>query len=652
MTIKDYILPFLVFFPMLGAVIGYGIGKKNKNARDIWAMLVTLLVALAALELTKIPQANMQLMGMCGLGFTLENSGFQKILAVLTGVIWFLTTIFSKQYFAAERNRNRYYFFMLFTEGATMGVFLSSDLFTTLVFFEIMSMTSYVLVLHEETKEALRAGQTYLAVAVLGGLVTLMGLFLLYQKTGTLEFAALRESIGQLEDKSAYYGIGVLILFGFAAKAGLFPLHIWLPNAYTQAPAPASALLSCLLTKTGVFGIMILTANLFLYDAAWGNFMLILGMITMLMGAVLAVFSVNLKRTLACSSMSQIGFIMVGIAMQGILGEHNAIAAAGTLLHFINHSLLKLVLFLSAGVIYMHTRALDLNTIQGYGRNKPFLKLVFLMALLGIGGIPFWNGYISKTLLHEGIVEYIHILEEAGQSTMYMQTIEYLFLFAGGLTLAYMTKIFVAVFIDKPKTEQPKQQKQPYLNRVNTLILGLCAVLIPIFGMLPYATQDQLAEMGRGFLGAHAPEHAVAYFAWVNLKGAVISILVGAVVYFGVICTVLMRKEADGSVTYLDRWSAWCNLEEKVYRPLLLTVLPYIGAFFARLAASLTDGFISLLRMAIFNIDNTKVIPPEDKYFSAYTDGETDKTVYREGFARSLLMIGIGLAIAMLYILL
>lgn len=649
MTMKAFLLPFLVFFPMLGAGIGYVIGKKNKNARDIWAVLVTLLVALAAVELTTIPQENMQIMGMCGLGFTLENSGFQKILAVLTGVIWFLTTIFSKQYFASERNRNRYYFFMLLTEGATMGVFLSSDLFTTLVFFEIMSMTSYVMVLHEETKEALRAGQTYLAVAVLGGLVTLMGLFLLYQKTGTLEFSALRASIGQLEDKSAYYGIGVLILFGFAAKAGLFPLHIWLPNAYTQAPAPASALLSCLLTKTGVFGIMILTANLFLYDAAWGNFMLILGMITMLMGAVLAVFSVNLKRTLACSSMSQIGFIMVGIAMQGILGEHNAIAAAGTLLHFINHSLLKLVLFLSAGVIYMHTRALDLNTIQGYGRNKPFLKIVFLMAFLGIGGIPLWNGYISKTLLHESIVEYIHILEKAGQSTAYMQTIEYLFLFAGGLTLAYMTKIFVAVFVDRPKTEQPKQ---PYLNHVNTLILGICAVLIPVFGMLPYLTQDRLAELGRGFLGAHAPEHAVAYFTWINLKGAVISILVGAVVYFGVIRTCLMRKATDGSVTYLDRWPAWCNLEEKVYRPLLLTVLPYIGAFFARLVASLADGFISLLRMAIFNIDNTKVIPPEDKYFSAYTDGETDKTVYREGFARSLLMIGIGLAIAMLYILL
>ena len=102
---------------------------------------------------------------------------------------------------------------------------------------------------------------------------------------------------------------------------------------------------------------------------------------------------------------------------------------------------------------------------------------------------------------------------------------------------------------------------------------------------------------------------------------------------------------------YVDRWPEWFNIEDKIYRPILLVCLPYIGGFAARLAGSLTDGFIAILRMVIFNDDNGRVVPPEDKYFSAYTDGETDKTVYREGFARSLLMIGIGLAIAMVYIL-
>lgn len=644
------ILPFLVFFPMLGGIIGYIIGRKNKNARDYWAMLVTLLTFGASLLLIGKEEAFRET-GICGLGLLFAGGGLQVILAVLTGAIWFITTIYSKEYFQQDRNRNRYYLFMLLTEGSTMGIFLSADFFTTFIFFEIMSFTSFVMVMHDETKEAMRAAHTYLAVAVLGGLVTLMGLFMLYQKTGTLQMDLLQQFMAQQTDKSAFYGIGVLVFFGFAAKAGLFPLHIWLPNAYTLAPAPASALLSCLLTKTGVFGIMMITAKIFFHDAPWGNFMLILGMITMLMGAILALFSINLKRTLACSSMSQIGFMMVGIAMQGILGEHNALAASGTLLHFINHSLLKLVLFLSAGVVFMNLHELDLNKIKGFGRDKLLLKVVFLMALLGIGGIPLWNGYVSKTLLHESIVEYIHILEEAGQSVFYMKTVEYLFLFAGGLTLAYMTKIFVAVFVEKNSHPLPVQKQGAYLNPVNKVILALCALALPVCGMLPHLTQDRISAVGVTFLGAHAPDHAVEYFAWVNLKGAVISLIVGAAVYFLFVRTVLMRENEQGETVYLDRWPAWLNLEDKVYRPLLLGVLPFIGGFFARLAGTLTDGFISLLRMAIFNSDNARVIPPEDKYFSAYTDGETDKTVYREGFARSLLMIGIGLAIAMLYIL-
>lgn len=644
------ILPFLVFFPMLGGIIGYIIGRKNKNARDYWAMLVTLLTFGASLLLIGKEEVFHEA-GICGLGLLFTGGGLQVILAVLTGAIWLITTIYSKEYFQQDRNRNRYYLFMLLTEGATMGIFLSADFFTTFIFFEIMSFTSFVMVMHDETKEAIRAAHTYLAVAVLGGLVTLMGLFMLYQKTGTLQMNLLQQFMAQQTDKSAFYGIGVLVFFGFAAKAGLFPLHIWLPNAYTLAPAPASALLSCLLTKTGMFGIMMITAKIFFYDAPWGNFMLILGMITMLMGAILALFSVNLKRTLACSSMSQIGFMMVGIAMQGILGEHNALAASGTLLHFINHSMLKLVLFLSAGVVFMNLHELDLNKIKGFGRDKLLLKVVVLMALLGIGGIPLWNGYVSKTLLHESIVEYIHILEEAGQSVFYMKTVEYLFLFAGGLTLAYMTKIFVAVFVEKNSHPLPVQKQGAYLNPVNKVILALCALALPVCGMLPHLTQDRISAVGVTFLGAHAPDHAVEYFAWVNLKGAVISLIVGAAVYFLFVRTVLMRENEDGETVYLDRWPAWLNLEEKVYRPLLLGVLPFIGGFFARLAGTLTDGFISLLRMAIFNSDNARVIPPEDKYFSAYTDGETDKTVYREGFARSLLMIGIGLAIAMLYIL-
>ena len=201
------------------------------------------------------------------------------------------------------------------------------------------------------------------------------------------------------------FTVGVCALVGFGAKAGMFPLHIWLPKAHPVAPAPASALLSGILTKSGVFGIIGISCWLFDGVPGWGNLLLIPAVITMFLGAVLAVFSVDLKRTLACSSMSQIGFILTGVSMCVLLGEHGSIAACGAVLHILNHSLIKLTLFVAAGVVYFNVHSLDLNDVRGFGKDKPLLKLAFLSGACSIAGIPGFGGYISKTLLHEGIVE-------------------------------------------------------------------------------------------------------------------------------------------------------------------------------------------------------------------------------------------------------
>ncbi|MBQ3568065.1 MAG: sodium:proton antiporter, partial [Anaerotignum sp.] len=177
---------------MIGALIGYLIGRKSKTARDYWAMAVTLAVFLGALSLVG-KNAELTIPAFCGIGLSFHGDGLRITLASLASFIWFMTTVFSKEYFAHYRNRNRYYFFMLMTLGATLGVFLSADFYTTFIFFEVMSFTSFVLVIHEESEHAIRAAQTYLAVAVIGGLVTLMGLFMMYNMAGTLNFDELAE---------------------------------------------------------------------------------------------------------------------------------------------------------------------------------------------------------------------------------------------------------------------------------------------------------------------------------------------------------------------------------------------------------------------------------------------------------------------------
>ena len=314
-------LLLLIFCPMALGFVCYLLGRRSAALRSLCGVAATGLELALSLVLALGPMRAESLPGICSLGLSVELDGFRKVYIVIVALMWFMTMLLSDEYFARYHHRGRYYFFNLMTLGATMGVFLAADLFTAFVFFEVMSFTSYTWVIQEETPGAIRAANTYLAVAVIGGLVALMGLFLLQNRLGTTEVARLYDLALACPDKTALWIAGGCVLFGFGAKAGMFPLHIWLPKAHPVAPAPASALLSGVLTKSGVWGILAISCNIFRHDPAWGTLILTLGTVTMVLGAVLATFSIDLKRTLACSSMSQIGFVLVGVGMMGILGE-------------------------------------------------------------------------------------------------------------------------------------------------------------------------------------------------------------------------------------------------------------------------------------------------------------------------------------------
>ncbi len=635
----NIIVEAVVFLPMLAAFVSYGIGRKNKDGRNIFADIIagiTLILCgiLAVQTLTGAAggsQPVIEIPYVCGMGLHFTLDGFRALYGTIAAFMWFMTTLFSREYFGHYRNRNRYYLFLLLTLGATEGVFFSADFFTTFVFFEIMSFTSYVWVVHDEKPESLRAGATYLAVAVMGGLVMLMGIFLLFDLTGTLNFAelsgcydkyVLTTSSGIPEKK--IWAAGLCLLFGFGAKAGAFPLHIWLPKAHPVAPAPASALLSGILTKAGMYGILILTAYIFFQNAAWGGMILILGVFTMVIGALLALFSVDLKRTLACSSVSQIGFILVGVGMAGLLGKENAIALRGSLLHMVNHSLIKLVLFMAAGVVFMNVHKLDLNEIRGFGRKKPLLNVIFLIGALGIGGIPLFNGYVSKTLLHESIVEYVFLINAgvipAFFTTSVMNAVEWIFLLSGGLTIAYMTKLYVCLFVEKnadeavQKTYDALQGK--YMNRAGAFALTISAALLPLMGFLPGIVMDGIADMGQSFLRAEVMEK-VSYFSFSNLKGALISLIFGALIYCLIVRFLLMKKESGGGEKYyINRMPVWLDLENLIYRPVLLKILPFALGVLCRFLDSLVDTIVVVLRKTVYRDEKLPHERPEGNVFT------------------------------------
>ena len=628
-----FLLSFLILWPMLGGLLSYYIGRHSRKARDYFADFVCLIELAAAIFSYRFLGSELFVPGVCGLGVKFTLDGFRYIYAVIIAFMWFVTTVFTREYLRHHHNRNRYYLYVMLTLSSIMGVFLSGDLYTTFLFFEMMSLFSYIMVVQEETPEAQRAAQTYLAIAIIGGLVTLTGLIFFYAKVGTLDIAELGRL--NLSDKSGLYVPGFLIFVGFAAKAAIFPSHIWLPTAHTAAPAPSSALLSGLLTKSGLFGVIVLSAGPFLHDAQWGLILIILAVITMTLGAVLAVFSINLKRTLACSSMSQLGFILTGVAMQCFLGADNDLAVRGTVLYMVGHSLIKLVLFFCAGVVFMNTHQLNLNAIRGFGRGKKILMFAFLMGGLGLMGAPLWNGYIGKTLIHESIVEHIHAL--SGNGKIFFEVIEWLFLISGGLTASYVIKLFVALFVATPSPDM--HQKEIYIEPLNAALLALSAVILPVIGFLPNALGDVIGITGSPFMNGPAHHHAVNYFSLENLEGAAISVAIGVAVYVFIIRKFLIR---DGE--YLDLWPEWLNIENILFRPVIAGLLPFVGALFARVADLVAAGPVMLMLSHMHKIKF--ITPPENMDFGFYHDeskAETIGTLLPSSLAYVLVSFAIGL---------
>ena len=658
---KNYYLLFLVLWPMLGGLISYAAGRFSRKIRDYLADAVCLIELAVTCSCYRLIGAELSIPGVCGLGVNFTLDGFRFIYAVIIAFMWAATTIFSREYLTHHRNRNRYYLYVLMTLGSIMGVFLSGDLYTTFIFFEMMSLFSYVMVVQDETPEAQRAAQTYLAIAIIGGLATLTGLIMLYAKAGTLDIAKLSHL--EPADRSSLYVSGILIFTGFAAKAAIFPSHIWLPTAHTAAPAPSSALLSGLLTKSGLFGILVLSSGVFMHDALWGFMLLILAVITMVLGAVLAVFSVNIKRTLACSSMSQLGFILTGIAMQCFLGKDNDLAVRGTILYMVGHSLIKLVLFLCAGVVHMNTHQLNLNDIKGFGRGKKCLMFAFVMGGLGLMGAPFWNGYLGKTLVHDAIVEHINELGHiargsagtlafmsAGTEAAMFGVCEWLFLISGGLTTAYVIKLFVALFVAEPSPHL--HQKEKYISRTNAFILTLSALLLPAIGMMPYKLGDAISILGSSFMNGPEHHHIIRYFSSECLEGAIISIGIGIAVYFLLIQNFMLSRNGN-DITYYDLWPEKLNIENALFRPVIGVIMPFAGALFARVIDLLTAGPVALL---LSHASRVKFVrPPEDTDFGYYQEDAKQETVgmlLPSSLAYGLMTFAVGLLFVIAFMML
>ncbi len=480
----------IISLPLFGVLLSWLVEKHSCNRRDMLVILMTSFTILMSLFL--YPNAleggqTFNIPGVLGLGlsFRVDMLGFTMLM--ITSVLWFLVMVYAHEYMLKERHSSRFFVFMGITYSSVLGTIMAGDLLTVFLFFEVMTFASYMLVVHGQKDDSYHAGYNYIFMGIIGGFAILIAVMLLYFTVGDLSFASAIHALN--EAGNIKFVIIGLLIFGFGIKAGMAPVHVWLPRAHPVAPTPASALLSGIMIKLGAYGILRVatsyyfpqegadfSAPVWLTSNAVGSSVIWLGIITMTIGVFFALQQSNIKRMLAYHSISQMGYIMMGIGVALYLGSYGAMGYAGALYHIINHALFKSLLFMVAGVVIYHTGEANMYKLGGLWKKLPLSATVCLIAALGISGIPLFNGFVSKTILHHGIVE---AYEYHGQMSMVFA--ERIFIVISAGTVASFIKLFYFVFLRKP--DQPHQLNPEY-NNLDTA-MAMVALLIIFIGLNP-----------------------------------------------------------------------------------------------------------------------------------------------------------------------
>ena len=566
----------LMFVPFLGAVLLYW--YNSERAQSIIGIGVGAVVFGASVlvfstvrggdSLTWIPRS----LGIFSPSFRMDS--LSGLFSLFSAFVWLAAGIYMWSYMKHEKRTLSFYVFYLITLGAVQGIFAAGDLVTLLLFFEIMTVSSFFWVIHNQDRDSLRAGYFYLFLSVAAGLCLAGAIELLKISGSSLQVgvpAGIPKNITMFT-----WGI-LLLIAGFGVKAGMVPLHIWLPMAHPVAPTPGSALLSGILIKCGAYG-LIRTGQFLSWGQAdlipWiGVFVTVIGVVTMVLGVCLALLQGNAKRLLAYHSISQMGYIILGIGVALFLQNDGVLGVSGAIFHSLNHALFKSALFLGVGIVYLGTNELDLYRLGGLWRDYPFTALMMLIAAFGITGTPGLNGYVSKTLLHHAVSQ------AASTGVPVMVWAERFFLVVGVGTTASFVKLFSLAFLGKKKTEVADGAgEKPML----ALGMALLAAVMVFVGTRPYVAINQFiapATVAGGMSDLTYLQH-VNVWAKGDLLGMVITLAAG-IVFFII-----------GMKTHLFHYQppAWLSIES--FGKLFVRMLVCVGHFIKKIYTVLVTPLV------------------------------------------------------------
>lgn len=461
------ILPFIA-----GIIIGFIKNEKQRNTM----VFITLAVELALVVYFMMTEGDLTVWHMTHrLTIAYHIDGIAKYFACIISIIWLLAATFSMEYIKHEHKQARFFMFYVMSLGTLISLCFSANMITMYLSYEFMTLLTFPLVIHSQEVQAVRAGMKYLGYSIFGAGLGLLGFFFLntycitttFAPGGTLNYVLVQGN------ENLLLLVFFLMAVGFGCKAGMFPLHAWLPTAHPVAPAPASAVLSGIITKGGVICIIRVTFYLFGADFIRGSWaqttLLILTLITIFMGSMLAYKEKLLKKRLAYSTVSQVSYVLFGLMLLTPIGF------AGALLQVAFHAVAKNILFLGAGAIIYKKGTAYVNQLRGVGKEMPIVMWCFAIAALSLVGIPPTGGFVSKWFLAQGALSTsLGALAVVGVTVLMVSAL---------LTAGYLLSIVVdGFFPGNDFNYEVLEKKEPnYLMTMPLVILTVSVVLLGVF---------------------------------------------------------------------------------------------------------------------------------------------------------------------------
>ena len=412
-----------------------------------------------------------------------------RLFAAVVILVWVMSGIHAFEYMKHEKEEKRYFGFYLLVFGVLHGLVFSGNMVTFYLFYEMMTLLSVPLILHSRTREAIMGGLKYLFYSLFGAYMVLFGLFFLNRYALTLNFVpgGALDPIAAVENKKLLLVVAFSMIMGLGVKAGMFPMHAWLPTAHPVAPAPASASMSGIIVKMGVLGMIRVVYYLIGDDFLRGSWVqttwLILSLITVFMGSMLAYREKVMKKRLAYSTVSQASYILFGLALL------QPQAMMGSLLHVVFHAVIKSCLFLSAGAIIYKTHKTNVEDLRGIGKEMPLTIWCYTLASAALIGIPPASGFISKWNLALGALDSgLGVFSWLGPVVLLVSAL---------LTAGYLLPITVNGFLPGSDYDYAGlRKKEP--NWVMLLPMVILAALAVLLGVFP----GVLTEFISGITGA------------------------------------------------------------------------------------------------------------------------------------------------------